>query len=211
MKIRLIFSLLLLFPMLVMAQGEKKLVQITGLVVSGKQAMGVPGVAITIPKAGRGVITNQLGYFSMPAMAGDSAIVSALGFRKQYYKVPDDGRTSISIIIRLEDDPIFLPEVEIFPYPTEELFKQAFLNLQLPEEDINRMRRNLDEDVLAKMRFDMPMDGSMNHTFFIQQQVLHIENRNTMAALQLTNPFAWARVINAFKRGDYDKDKKKKK
>jgi len=210
MKIYL-FLVLLLCPLLLLAQGEKKLVQVTGLVVSGSQANGVPGVAITIPKAGRGVITNQLGYFSMPAMPGDSAIISALGFRKQYYKIPDDGRTSISIIIRLEDDPIFLPEVEIFPYPTEELFKQAFLNLQLPEEDINRMRRNLDEDVLAKMRFDMPMDGSMNHTFFIQQQVLHIENRNSMAALQLTNPFAWARVINAFRRGDYDKDKKKKK
>jgi len=210
MKIYL-FLVLLLCPLLLLAQGEKKLVQVTGLVVSGSQANGVPGVAITIPKAGRGVITNQLGYFSMPAMPGDSAIISALGFRKQYYKIPDDGRTSISSIIRLEDDPIFLPEVEIFPYPTEELFKQAFLNLQLPEEDINRMRRNLDEDVLAKMRFDMPMDGSMNHTFFIQQQVLHIENRNSMAALQLTNPFAWARVINAFRRGDYDKDKKKKK
>jgi hypothetical protein len=210
MKIYL-FLVLLLCPLLLLAQGEKKLVQVTGLVVSGSQANGVPGVAITIPKAGRGVITNQLGYFSMPAMPGDSAIISALGFRKQYYKIPNDGRTSISIIIRLEDDPIFLPEVEIFPYPTEELFKQAFLNLQLPEEDINRMRRNLDEDVLAKMRFDMPMDGSMNHTFFIQQQVLHIENRNSMAALQLTNPFAWARVINAFRRGDYDKDKKKKK
>jgi CarboxypepD_reg-like domain len=210
MKIQLLL-LLLIIPALLWAQGQKKLVQVTGLVVSGQNAMGVPGVAITIPKAGRGVITNQLGYFSMPAMPGDSAIVSAMGFRKQYYKIPEDGRESISIIIHLEDDPILLPEVEIFPYPTEELFKQAFLNLKLPDEDINRMRRNLDEEVLAQMRFDMPMDGSLNHTFFIQQQVLHIENRNSMAALQLTNPFAWARVINAFKRGDYDKNKKKKK
>lgn len=205
-----LLSLLWLASQPIQAQGQKQLVQLTGLVVSGENALGVPGVALTIPKAGRGVVTNNLGYFSMPALAGDSIVISALGFRKQYYIIPKDGRTTLSVIIRLEEDPIQLPTVEILPYPTEELFKQAFLNLKLPEEEISRMKKNLDPELLAAMRFDIPMDGSMNHTYFIQQQVMHIENRNQFAALQLTNPFAWVRFIDGIRNLRRQQEKRKK-
>ncbi|SDL76085.1 hypothetical protein SAMN05421823_10846 [Catalinimonas alkaloidigena] len=185
------------------AQGETRPVQFTGLVVSGDESFGVPGVHLYIPKAGRGTTTNQFGYFSMPVLPGDSVIISAVAYKRQYYIVPeDDERQSVSVIIYLRPDTTMLPVVEVFPYPTEELFKEAFLALELPETDLERMRRNLDEKVLARMFYESEMDASMNYTNYQNQSYNQMHNRNFAPTLQLTNPFAWARFIQSIKRGD---------
>jgi CarboxypepD_reg-like domain len=210
LKKLLFLVLCLCFGLSVFAQGGKKVVQLSGLVVAGEFSIGIPHVALYLPKGGRGVTTNEYGYFSVPCLQGDSIVISAMGFQRQYYKVPVDDRQSISVIIYLKEDPYELPTVEVMPYPTEELFKEAFLALKLPEEDQNQMRKNLDPRVMDKLRFEMPMDGSMNHTYFLQQQVAKIESRNlSPTTTQLTNPFAWASFIQSVRRGDLKKKKYK--
>jgi hypothetical protein len=42
---------------------------------------------------------------------------------KQNYIVPDVDEDAITLLIPLEEDTILLPEIEIFPYPTEELLE----------------------------------------------------------------------------------------
>lgn len=180
----------------------KRIVQVSGLVVTGENSVGLPGVHFYIPKAGRGVSTNAYGYFSIPTLAGDSAIISSVGFKKQWYVVPNDERQSISVVIYMQADTTQLPVVEVFPFATEKDFKDAFLSLKLPESDMEHMRRNLDENTLARMRYEMPMNGSMNHTYFMNQQISKIENTRFAPTNQLLNPFAWARFIESVKRGD---------
>lgn len=184
---------------------SKRIVQVSGLVVNGDEQMGVPGVNIFIPKAGRGTNTNLYGYFSLATLAGDSAIISATGFKKQFYFIPDDGRQSISVIIYLKADTLLLPEIEIFPYPTEELFKQAVLSLRLPEEELNNMRRNLDPVVLNTFRYNARMSSSENYKGYMNQEILRQETRYNAPTLQLLNPFAWNRFIKSVRRGDLKK------
>ncbi len=183
-------------------QPAKRIVQVSGLVVTGENSVGIPGVNFFIPKAGRGVRTNGYGYFSIPTLAGDSAMISAVGFKKQWYLVPNDDRQSISVVVFLQADTTQLPVIEVFPFATEKDFKDAFLSLKLPESDMDNMRRNLDERTLARMRYEMPMTGSMNHTYFMNQQIAKSENRGFAPTLQLLNPFAWGRFIESVKRGD---------
>lgn len=187
------------------AMQDKRIVQLTGLVVSGDDQIGVPGVTIYIPSAGRGVATNAYGYFSLATQAGDSAVISAIGYKKQFYKVPNDGRISISVLIYLKADTLMLPEVEIFPWPTEELFKEAVLALKLPEGDLNNMRRNLDPYLLNKMRYQAPMSNKENYRAYMSQELMRMEARNTQPTLQLLNPFAWSRFIKSVRRGDLNK------
>lgn len=188
-----------------MQRNNKRIVQLSGLVVSGEDQVGVPGVNIYIPKAGRGTNTNLYGYFSLATMAGDSAIISAVGFRKQFYKVPDDGRQAISVIIYLKTDTLMMPEIEVFPYPTEELFKQAVLSLRLPEEELNNMRRNLDPAVINKIRYNTAMTGKENYRSYMSQEILRQETRYSQPTLQLVNPFAWYQFIKSVRRGDLKK------
>jgi hypothetical protein len=185
---------------------KPKVVQVSGVVVTGKEQNGVPGVYFYVPKAGRGAISNQVGFFSLATSPGDSAIITAIGFKRQYYIVPNDGRQSISVIITLREDTIYTPEVEVLPFPTEELFKEAFLTLKLPEEGqtINA-RKNLSPKAIAKLANQLPNDGSMNFRQYVIQQSAINANRTFSPTIQLTNPFAWARFIQSVRRGDLKK------
>jgi hypothetical protein len=98
--------------------------------------------------------------------------------------------------------------VEILPFPTEEDFKKAFLALRLPETDMNRMRRNLDANVLARMQYNLGLDGRMNHMYFVNQQSFSTVNQNFVPnTTQIINPFAWGQFIKSVKKGELKRRK----
>lgn len=188
------------------AQGKRTVIQFSGVVIGEDSTSGVPGVHIYVPKAGRGTTSNHYGYFSMPALVGDSVVISAVGYEKQFFIIPDSGRQSITVAIELTSDTTFLPTVEIFPYPTEEHFKDAVLAMRLPdEEDYNRIRQNMNEEVLAQMFKNLPMDGSGNHRNYMNQQFHDMHMRSGYVTNPLLNPFAWSNFIKSIKRGDFKK------
>ncbi len=186
-----------------MAQETKRVIQVSGLVVSGDSLYGVPGVAVYIPKSGRGTNTNYVGYFSLPALIGDSIVINTIGYRLRKYTVPDTLKSDkMSLIIELMEDTLMLPTVEIFPWPTEQLFKEAFLGLKLPEQDMNNMNQNLNEQVLKRMLYTSSASGAENHRYYMQKQVQINDTRYNIATpgVVFSNPFAWSRFITDVKK-----------
>lgn len=189
------------------AQGKPPVVQFSGVVLSAQDSNSViPGVHLYVPKAGRGTTTNMLGYFSMPVLAGDSVVISAVGFEKQGFTIPEDQGDQVTVIIEMRQDTTYLPEIAIFPYPTEEMFKEAILALEMPDQE-NRdfMKKNLSPEVLAYMMQTTPMDGSENHKVYMQQQFLQQHYGNSMRMNPFLNPLNWASFIQSIKRGDLKK------
>ncbi|HEX8548096.1 MAG TPA: carboxypeptidase-like regulatory domain-containing protein [Cytophagaceae bacterium] len=182
------------------AQTQKKVIQLSGLVVGGDSAYGVPGVYLYVPKAGRGTASNYLGYFSLPVLVGDSLLVKAIGFKEKQFVIPD-AQEKLSVVIELSEDTSYMPSVEVFPWPTEKLFKEAFLSLTLPEQERDYMRQNLNDKVMARMLYNLPDDGSQNHRYYIQQQQQRADGRYMYPTLSLLNPFAWNRFIRSAKKG----------
>ena len=183
--------------------GDLQIIQLSGVVLRPDSTGGVPGVHVYVPKAGRGTTTNQFGYFSLPTLAGDSIVISAVGFRKQNYIVPDVSEDAITLLIPLEEDTILLPEIEIFPYPTEELLKEAILAMRLPNQaDYDAINQNLNEQIMAEMFRSMPMDGSMNYKNYMNQRLTYMHDGYGPRNNPLLNPFAWAEFFKSLKRGD---------
>jgi hypothetical protein len=198
------FRYLLILPVFLAACEElfaqRKVIQFSGLVVTGEQSVGVPFASVFVPKTSRGAYTNEFGFFSFPLLIGDTCMVKSQGFRTQRYVIPDDGRQSISVVLYLQADTTLLPEVEILPFPTEEDFKRAFLALRLPETDMNRMRQNLNPRMLERMRFNLGMDAGLNHLYFSRQTTDNLVNQNFLPGnTQLFNPFAWGQFLNDVK------------
>ena len=155
------------------SQGRQKIIQLSGVVVGQDSISGVGGVHIYVPKAGRGTTSNPYGYFAMPVLANDSIIVSAIGYQKQNFIMPGDKGESVTLFIELKPDTTILPELEIFPYPTEELFKKAVLAIELPNrQDLDNMEKSLDKDLLRRMYNNEPMSANMNYKYFMDQQML---------------------------------------
>jgi len=189
----------------VFAQGQKRIVQLSGIIVGDNDSNGAPGVHIYVPKAGRGTTTNYQGYFSMPVLANDSIVISAVGYQKQSYIVPDDPKLgdNITLLIELVTDVTYLDEVQIVPFPTEELFKEAILALNLPIDTDQYNSDQLSGELLAYMASVTPMDGNQNHWNFINQQIYYQQNKYLVPTNPFLNPFNWANFIQAIKRGDF--------
>jgi len=191
------------------AQEDKQIIQFSGVVIAEDSTTAIPGVHVYVPKFGRGTTTNGLGYFSMPTLAGDSVVISAVGFRRKSLLIPDYVEDqSFTVILALQEDTTFLDEVQIFPYPTEELFKEAVLAMQLPDqEQYDNLRDKLDPATMAAMARQIPNDGSMNHKYFMRMQNQQWNDRFGLRSNNLLNPFAWAEFIKSIKRGDFKKEK----
>lgn len=187
----------------VKAQGKPRIVQFSGLVVSGDSSYGIPGVHVFIPKSGRGSTTNYLGYFSMPTLEGDSVLIKAVGYKDKGFIIPTGVKDDKwSLIVYLSEDVLNLPVVEIFPWPTEQIFKHAFLALKLPEQDMNNMNNNLNEQIMKRMMYNADADGAMNHHYYMNQQIAKQESKYFAPTISLLNPFAWSKFIESVKKGE---------
>ncbi|QHT67843.1 carboxypeptidase-like regulatory domain-containing protein [Rhodocytophaga rosea] len=190
------------------AQGSAHIIQFSGIIIGGEDSEPVGGAHIYVPKAGRGTTTNPYGFFALPVMVGDSLLISAVGYKKQYYKVPLKYEKGFSVVIELLTDTTMLPVVEVYPYPTEELFKEAFLALNLPDEKAQAaMRKNLNQQLMQEMALNAGPSGSESFRYYSNQQSNMMYNRNFAPTLQFLNPFAWANFIKQVKRGDFKKKK----
>lgn len=151
---------------------EKKLVQFSGIVLHADSLIPLPFVSITnVSRNYRGTYSDMRGFFSLVVGVGDTIQISCLGYRKQELIVPENLiNNSLSAIFKLKSEAIDLPMIYIFPYATVEQFKQAFIKLRLPDDDLMIARRNLDERTMMALSSAMTWDGTQNARYYFQNQ-----------------------------------------
>ena len=189
----------------VSAQQKKRVIQLSGVVIGEDSVSGLPGVHVYVPKAGRGTTTNGVGFFSMPVLVGDSIILSSVGYQHQYFIVPDNAPEYQTIVVPLVQDATYLSEIVIMDFPTEEVFKEAILALNVPLDDKGIDERNLNQELLALMMKTTPMDGYQNQRYYLNQWANSATDKYQPITNPFLNPFNWVKFFNSLK-----KDKKKK-
>jgi hypothetical protein len=189
------------------AQQKKRIIQLSGVVLEDDSVSGrpIPGVHVYVPKAGRGVTTNGMGFFSMPVLENDEITISAVGYARQFFKVPANAKEYETIVVTMVMDTTYLEAVTIMSFPTEEVFKEAVLALNLPTTDNGIARRNFNEELMALMLKTTPMDGYMNQRYYLDQWAGSANNRYQPVTNPFLNPFNWAKFFTQLKK---DKNKK---
>jgi hypothetical protein len=182
------------------AQNQKRVIQLSGVVISSDSTTGpIPGVHVYVPKAGRGTTSNRTGFFSMPVLVGDSVVISAVGFVRQSTVVPNYHSDFMTIVVEMVEDITYLKEVTIMPFPTEEVFKQAVLALNVPF-DNGVDPRNLNAELMALMMKTTPMDGAQNYKYYMDQYASSVTEKFQPRVNPLLNPFNWARFFRDLKQ-----------
>ena len=194
------FSLMLLQVSAQEDQDPKKnVVQFSGVVVTADSLRALPYTNVIIANKGLGTITDYYGYFSFAAELGDSIVFSTVGYKSASFQIPDSLKDNkYSIVQVLNSDTIFLSETVIYPWPKPEDFKDAFLALNVNDDDIERAKKNLDPEILYKQMLDMPMDGQANFNFRMRQMQDQLYYAGQAPPIQLLNPFAWAQFFKAW-------------
>nr|WP_236675897.1 carboxypeptidase-like regulatory domain-containing protein [Chryseolinea lacunae] len=190
-------------------QQKKRVIQLSGVVLEEDSAANnsrpLAGVHVYVPKAGRGTTTNGMGFFSMPVLENDEIVVSSVGFQKQHFTVPAGSPEYQTIVVTMVMDTTYLQEIVIIPFPTEEVFKQAVLALNMPVDDNGVDKRNFNQELMALMVKTAPMDGYQNQRYYLDQWAGSANNRFQPVTNPFLNPFNWAKFFSSLK-----KDKKKK-
>lgn len=181
---------------------EPKIIQFTGVIFTPDSTSVVPGVHIYVPAVGRGTTSNPYGFFSMPVIEGDSIIFSSVGFKKRSYVIPPhDSESSLKLLITLEEDIAFLDEVEIFPYPSEAMFKKAVLAMDLnTNQDYDNLDAWISAQYMASAYKNLPASSNANYRYFMSQQRQANNYKYQAPVNNFANPFAWARFIKDLKR-----------
>jgi hypothetical protein len=156
-----------------------------------------------VQKAGRGTTTNGMGFFSMPVLENDEIIISAVGYDRQYFTVPPGSPEYQTIVVTMVQDTTFLQEIVIVPFPTEEVFKQAVLAMNIPF-DNGIDSRNFNQELMALMLKTTPMDGYQNQRYYLDQWAGSANAKFQPVTNPFLNPFNWAKFFSGLK-----KDKKK--
>ena len=194
------------------AQKTNDLVQFTGVVVSADSLRPVPFANIAVTKTGRGTTSDYWGFFSIVVHKNDLISFTAVGFKSGLFRIPDTlSENRYSLIQVMSSDTLMLTETVIYPWPSKEQFRHAFLTLNIPDDDIEIARRNLAYMEMRELygrnydpeRYGYTSGQSYRNYMTTQSDKMYY-NGQTMPN-NLLNPIAWSKFIKAWKRGDFKK------
>jgi hypothetical protein len=203
--------LFLAFITSVTARSQEKgeeLIQFSGITITADSLNPVAFTKILIKNTHRGTASDIYGYFSFVAHRRDTVLFNALGYKPTSFIIPDSvSQNRYSLIQLMTGDTLTLPVAFIFPWPTIEEFKQAFLNLKIPDDDLEIARKNLSAQNIQSSVDAMGMDGSMNYHNYIENTTSKLYYFGQQQPFTVFNPFAWAKFIQAWKEGKFKKKK----
>ncbi|MDR0438195.1 MAG: carboxypeptidase-like regulatory domain-containing protein [Bacteroidales bacterium] len=205
------FVLLAMFGYMAVSQvsrSPRKVVQIAGVVMDNENLQPIPYVNISVKGTYRGAAADVNGFFSFVTYAGDSLVFSSIGFRTVTVKVPDTIETDrYTIYQSLMRDTFELPVTVIYPWPSKEKFREAFLNLDVPDDDFEIARKNVLLSELKERAKHSKMDAGMNYKHLTQQRADRLYYAGQQMPNNLLNPFAWQQFLRIWNQ---QKDEKKR-
>lgn len=189
------------------AQFFNELVQFSGIVINKAEMKPAPFVNIVNRSRFTGNISDYSGYFSIVVNAGDTIEFTAVGYKTKKFYLPAEIKSNFySKVIELERDTLEVPLVDIYPWPSPEEFKEVFLALDVPDDDLERAKKNLDPAYLAQSRAAMPRDGTEIGKFYFRQEAGKLYYKGQLPPNNLLNPIAWAKFFEMIKNGELRND-----
>ena len=183
---------------------QNSFTQFSGVVVSQDSLKPVPYCSIIDKATKRGTTSDYFGYFSFVANKGDTIEFSSIGYKKSSFIIPDTLSTDkYSLIQVMFQDTILLKTAVVYPWPSKEQFAKAFVETEIPNDDYKRAMKNLSRSQLNERMKFTPMDGGLNFKWQQQQIQSKLYYAGQYPPNNLLNPIAWAKFIEAWKRGDF--------
>lgn len=179
-----------------------KYVQVTGIVINDS-LQRLPFTAVYDKTTQRGVICDYYGYFALVVHPGDTIQFSFIGFKKKTFIVPEpDSTNSLSIVTLLEHDTVMAAPVDVYPWPSREEFAEAFVNLEIDNDAINRAKKRLSPQEMAFVYGTMGSDASISYKAQTANYLNQVYYRGQQAPNNLLNPVAWSNFLKSLNNGD---------
>jgi hypothetical protein len=195
----------------VKAQPSVNPLQLSGIVMSKDSIpRAIPFAHVYLNKGTTGTMTDAEGFFSLATLPGDTIIFSCIGFEKEYLRIPDTlNKTAYLARIKMARDTTLLEEVTLYPWPSRDRFKEAFLATNITTTANDIAMRNLASQALRDRAAAMGISAeeAQDMAINIQNQDIYNfgrysnqANGGTAILGALTNPLAWHQLFQSFKK-----------
>ena len=186
---------------------QHRLIQYSGVILStDSAATPVPFASVYNRSIRMGAIANYQGFFTFAARVGDTIEVSSVGYLTGLVLVPDiPENQSYTAVIFLKPEIRTLPEARVFPWFSKDQFRDAFVHLNLPEDDLERARRNLNAQTLAALG-ETVEDGSLSAKQSLQNYASTYYYQGQYKPQPILSPTAWMQFFNALQNGEFKKE-----
>jgi hypothetical protein len=185
-----------------------QLVQFSGVVLDQDSLTAIPFVSILIKGTNRGTVTNYYGFFSLVVNPGDELQFFSVNHKNRVYKVPDTLKQKYYYALQvLTKDTIELKTVDVYPWPSREEFRKAFLALDLKDTDFDRAERNLNSETMTYLERTQGANAAENYRAVLQNYYTKVYTTGQAPSNKLLDPIAWAQFIDAWRKGKYKKKK----
>jgi hypothetical protein len=194
-------------PQTVKAQFETSrdsVVQLYGVIMTADSLVGIPGVSVMVKGQNRGTVSNAQGVFSIVVLKGDEVEFTHVTYKPKTVSIPRNlPGNQYSVVQLMVIDTVYLPATIIKPRPTAEQFARDFVNVKIPDDDIEIARQNTSAAKRRILLQTTPADGSeVSRAQFNKVASRAVYNGQTPPQ-NIFNPAAWAEFIKAWKRGDF--------
>lgn len=200
-------ALLFFIPRTAKAQFESvrdSVVQLYGVVMTADSLIGIPAVSICVKGQNRCTITNEQGVFSLVVLKGDVVEFSHVSYKPKTVIIPRNLEgTQQSIVQLMITDTVYLPMTIIKPRPTPEQFARDFVSTKVPDDDIEIARQNTSEAKRRTLMKTTTGDGGEATSLQMRNIATKASYAGQAPPMNIFNPAAWAKFIEAWKRGDF--------
>lgn len=192
----LLIAVILIFSTTAWSQKDH-IIQVSGIAVAGDSLIPVPFATVYRSNDHRGTFTDYQGYFTIPAIAGDTLHFVFIGLKRSHFQVPVDTESNhISIVQWMEQDTLELPTVNILPYPARHRLRADILALDLPGDRYYKFSR----DIVSIAQLDGLQDLSADAFAAQDERVSSRLNSGFRSGGNLLDASAWSSFVRSIKR-----------
>jgi CarboxypepD_reg-like domain len=185
---------------------KDSVVQLYGVVMTADSLRALPAVSVVVKGTGRGTITNNQGVFSIVVLKGDKVEFTSIGYKPKTADIPRNIEgNQYSMIQLMVTDTVYLPATIIKARPTREQFERDFVNIPVPDDQIEIARQNNDETKRRILSRTLPSDGKEATNYNLKQGAQKMYYTGQTPPMNIFNPAAWGEFVKAWKRGDFKK------
>ena len=181
-----------------------QVVQVSGLVVTGDSLSPLPYCTVFRSRDRRGTMTDARGFFSLPALTGDTLEFSSVGYVSQQAVIPEGGELArVNLVQPMGRDTVTMNDAFVYPWPSRERFRQDFLALGLPNQGLDPAWDSpMDPMDVYDRLSEVGRDGQSTSSEVLVAQAQQAGYAGQAPPVNLLNPVAWAQFLQALKSGD---------
>ena len=172
-------------------------IRFTGVVLNRDSFEPITNTTVLNMSRGGGAVSDSLGFFVIEALPGDTLLFSDVRFETSTFIVPEVlDQQDYGIIQLLVEKERLLEEVTIFPFPSEDEFKKAFMAVE-PKPDLSSRALDAKRDLMQTLRETYEND-KYYYEAWANRRIYELTGE--IPPNNFLDPFRWTQFIRSFKK-----------